>query len=75
MNHEEHCQHSFKTTGVRGDDIHSYIDRCPYMGKNHRIVGHTPEDLVQLLEHFKGKYPEQIIRDIFYDHLILDGMI
>ena len=33
-NHETHCQHTLARYGVRGDDIHSYIDEpCKVAGK------------------------------------------
>jgi hypothetical protein len=74
--HEEHCQHCEKFIGVRGEDIHTWMDRHTIaLGINHRASRHTPEDLIDCIKLFGKKYGIETVQKIFYDHLILDGEI
>ena len=73
-NHEEHCQHSFKRYGVRGDDIHSWIDEpSQIMGGEHRKFRHDLASLPICLDVFKDKYTPDMIENIFLDHLKADS--
>lgn len=70
---EVHCQHTFQRYGVRGDDIHIWIDEpVTIAGPHHRQYRHDIESLSIAIEVFKGKYNSEIIKNIFLDHLTLD---
>lgn len=50
--HEEHCQNTLKKFGVRGDDIHKYMDElCTVFGREHRQFRHKAET-VKLIGEF-----------------------
>jgi hypothetical protein len=74
-NHEEHCRHSFKEYGVRGDDIHTWMDKPSYvMGPSHRDERHSPKrDLPIVIQLFGNEYGNDVARQIFLDHIILDA--
>jgi len=75
-NNEEHSQHCEKFIGVRGEDIHTWMDaHARYLGWHHRDSRHTPEDLDFCIKLFGKKYGIETVRKIFYDHLILDEEI
>jgi len=45
-NHEEHCLHSLKRYGVRGDDVHTWMDEPSFtMGPSHVMKGMTQEEI------------------------------
>lgn len=72
--HEEHCLHSERRYGVRGDDIHSWIDEPSQIsGGGHRKYRHDLNSLDIAIQVFKGKYDEETIRNIFLDHLRADS--
>jgi hypothetical protein len=73
-NHEEHCRHSEKTYGFRGDDIHRWIDApSRFLGGSHRSERHDPKDVEMAIQVFGSKYGNEIVREIFNDHLVLDA--
>ena len=74
-NHEEHCRHSERRYGVRGDDIHSWMDEPSYIvGKSHRDFRHNPyRDSPTVIRIFGEEYGENIAREIFLDHIYLDN--
>jgi hypothetical protein len=74
-NHEEHCKHSEQRYGVRGDDIHSWMDEpSRILGRSHRGERHDPvRDLPIVLRVFGEEYGEDVARQIFLDHLYLDN--
>lgn len=72
--HEEHCQHSFKRYGIRGDDIHTWMDEPSkiVIGASHRMFRHSYADLSMAIQIFGEKYGDKNVENIFIDHLILD---
>jgi hypothetical protein len=74
-NHEEHCQHSEKRYGFRGDDIHTWMDEPSFfMGPAHREERHNRNrDLPIVIKMFGDKYGEDVARHIFLDHIYLDA--
>jgi hypothetical protein len=73
-NHEEHCQHSLKRYGTRGDDIHHWIDEpSQVLGGAHRTERHDISSLELAIQMFGEKYGDNIVRNIFLDHLYLDS--
>lgn len=72
--HEEHCQHSEKRYGVRGDDIHTWMDEPSFiMGSSHRDERHNPRrDLPINIKMFGNDYGEGVARQVFLDHILLD---
>jgi hypothetical protein len=55
--HEEHCQHTLKRFGVRGDDIHSFMDEpCKTFGQAHREYRHDSDTVKTVGEMFGDKY-------------------
>src|SRR5208283_5650004 len=72
--HEEHCKHSFERYGVRGDDIHTWIDEpCRIYGVSHRKVRHGLDDLDIAVKTFGAKYGDDMVRNIYLDHQFLDS--
>ncbi len=72
--HEEHCAHSLKRYGVRGDDIHSWIDEpSQILGGSHRSERHDISSMETAIEMFGSKYGDNKVRQIFLDHLFLDS--
>jgi hypothetical protein len=73
-NHEEHCLHSLKRYGVRGDDIHTWIDEPSYLfGSSHRDERHDPKrDMPIVIRMFGQKYGYDVAWHIFLDHVLLD---
>lgn len=71
---EEHCRHSEQLYGVRGDDIHAWMDQPSYiLGPSHREERHNyRRDLPIVLQIFGAKYGDDIARQIFLDHITLD---
>lgn len=73
-NHEEHCQHSFKRYGVRGDEIHAWIDEPSQIaGGSHRIHRHDITGLSTAIQLFGKIYGDEIVENIFLDHLKADS--
>jgi ABC-type multidrug transport system fused ATPase/permease subunit len=74
-NHEDHCRHSEQRYGVRGDDIHSWMDELSFtLGRSHRDFRHNPNrDLPMVIRTFGGKYGDDVAREIFLDHITLDN--
>jgi hypothetical protein len=73
-NHEEHCKHSFERYGVRGDDIHSWIDEPSEIdGYNHRRFRHSVQDIPIAVKVFGVKYSAETVENIFLDHLKADS--
>ena len=72
--HEEHCRHSEQRYGVRGDDIHWWIDELSGpLGSSHREFRHNAyRDLPMVYRIFGQKYGNDIAREIFLDHITLD---
>jgi hypothetical protein len=72
-NHEEHCQHSFARYGVRGDDIHSWIDEPSQVsGLNHRRFRHDLNSIKIAKKVFASKYDADTIENICLDHFKAD---
>ena len=72
--HEEHCQHSEKRYGVRGDEIHSWIDEPSQIsGGSHRNFRHDLNSLPTAIQLFCKTYGAEIVEDIFLDHLKADS--
>ena len=72
--HEEHCLHSLKRYGIRGDDIHSWIDEpVAVAGASHRDYRHRLESLNSAIQIFGPKYGADTVENIFLDHLKADS--
>ncbi len=72
--HEEHCLHSEKRYGVRGDDIHSWIDEpSAVAGALHRDYRHDLGSLPIAIQIFGSKYGADMVENIFLDHLKADS--
>jgi hypothetical protein len=72
--HEEHCLHSEKRYGVRGDDIHSWIDEpVAVAGASHRDYRHDLRSLPAAIQIFGPKYGADLVENIFLDHLKADS--
>jgi hypothetical protein len=72
--HEEHCLHSEKRYGVRGDDIHSWIDEpSAVAGGSHRSYRHDLNSLPTAIQIFGSKYGADMVENIFLDHLKADS--
>jgi len=71
--HEEHCLHSEKRYGVRGDDVHRWIDEPSQVaGGSHRNYRHDLDSLSTAIQMF-GEYGAEMVENIFLDHLLLDS--
>lgn len=72
--HEEHCLHSEKRYGIRGDEIHSWMDEpSSISGGTHRKFRHGLEDLPIAIQMFGKIYGEEMVENIFLDHLRADS--
>jgi len=72
--HEEHCQHSFKRYGVRGDEIHSWMDEpSSVAGGSHRTYRHDLASLPTAIQQFDKLYGVEMVENIFLDHLKADS--
>lgn len=72
--HEEHCLHSLKRYGVRGDDIHSWMDEpSSIAGGSHRDFRHELSSLPAAIQIFGSKYGADMVENIFLDHLKADS--
>ena len=73
-NHEEHCEHSFKRYGIRGDDIHTWIDEPSQVaGPRHRSFRHNLSTLPIIIKIFGKMYDDKIVENIFFDHIVADN--
>jgi hypothetical protein len=73
-NHEEHCQHSLKRYGIRGDDIHAWMDEPSRIaGATHRKFRHGLPNLPTAIQLFGKIYGPEIVENIFLDHLKADS--
>jgi len=71
--YEEHCQHTLKHYGVRGDDIHKYLDEpCRVAGQGHRQFRHDSETVKLVGQVFGKKYGRELAENIALDHIMLD---
>jgi len=71
---EEHCKHTFKRYGIRGDDIHSWMDEPSQIsGGSHRNYRHDLESLPIAIKMFEAKYGAEMVENIFLDHLKADS--
>lgn len=85
MKIEYHADNTEELCGYRAEDIHEWIDQYfdykrfrraarwgflngfnPY---EHRKHLHNRESLPAALEEFRGKYPDDIIEKVFFQHL------
>jgi hypothetical protein len=72
--HEEHCLHSEKRYGVRGDEIHAWMDEPSQVaGGSHRQFRHGLEDLPTAIQMFGERYGAETVENIFLDHLKADS--
>jgi hypothetical protein len=71
--HEEHCQHTLKRYGVRGDDIHTFLDEpCRVAGQGHREFRHDTKTVKLVGELFGSKYGKELAENIALDHITAD---
>ena len=72
--HEEHCEHSLKRYGVRGDEIHAWMDEPSQVaGVSHRNFRHDLSSLSTALQLFGKIYGADVVENIFLDHLKADS--
>jgi len=72
--HEEHCLHSEKRYGVRGDDIHRWMDEPSQVsGGSHRDYRHDLNSLPIAIQVFGKTYGAEMVESIFLDHLKADS--
>ena len=68
---KQHCKHTFERYGVRGEDIHKWMDEPSQLfGSLHREWRHREEQVIPKV--FIDKYGEDLARYIITDHLLLD---
>jgi hypothetical protein len=71
---EKHCQHSEKRYGVRGEEIHSWIDEPSQIaGGSHRDYRHDLSSLQTAIQLFGNLYGAEMVENIFLDHLKADS--
>lgn len=71
---EEHCEHSEKRYGFRGEDIHSWIDEPSQVaGGSHRDYRHDLSSLQTAIQIFGKLYGAEMVENIFLDHLKADS--
>jgi len=72
--HETHCLHSLKRYGVRGDEIHTWIDEpSQFFAGSHRQFRHDFETINEAVKVFGIKYGDEMVRNIVLDHWKLDS--
>ena len=72
-NHEEHCEHSLKRYGVKGEDIHTFLDEpCRVAGQNHRQFRHDTKTIKLVGDIFGEKYGRELAESIALDHITAD---
>ena len=85
MHIKKHADKTEELYGFRAEDIHEWIDqhfdhyrfrlsqRLGYTGGwdpyDHRKILHHRGALPDALEEFRGKYPEDIIEKVFFQHI------
>jgi small nuclear ribonucleoprotein (snRNP)-like protein len=73
-NHEEHCEHSLKRYGIRGDEIHAWMDEpSGVAGASHRSFRHDLSSLPTAIQLFGKLYGAETVENIFLDHLKADS--
>jgi hypothetical protein len=73
-NLEEHCQHSERRYGVKGEDIHSWMDEPSQVaGGSHREYRHDLNSLQTAIQLFGKQYGAEMVENIFLDHLKADS--
>jgi hypothetical protein len=73
-NLEEHCKHSEKRYGVRGEEIHKWIDEPSQVaGGSHRDYRHDLSSLQTAIQLFGELYGAEMVENIFLDHLRADS--
>jgi hypothetical protein len=73
-NHEEHCQHSLKRYGIRGDEIHAWMDEPSSIAEmSHRSFRHDLSSLPTAIQLFGKVYGAETVENIFLDHLKADS--
>ena len=66
--------HSLKRYGIRGDDIHSWMDEPSQVsGATHRKFRHDLKSLPIAIKIFGKKYGDEMVENIFLDHLKADS--
>jgi hypothetical protein len=65
---EEHCQHSERIYGVRGEDIHNWIDE-----PSQRKCRHDLNSVQTAIQIFGKLYGVEMVENIFLDHLRADS--
>lgn len=72
-NNEEHCQHTLRRYGVRGEDIHVFLDEpCRIAGQGHRTFRHDTKTIKLVGEIFGKKYGRELAENIALDHITAD---
>jgi hypothetical protein len=72
--HEEHCSHSQKRYGVRGDEIHTWMDEpSSVAGASHRDYRHNLTSLPTAIQMFQNLFGADMVENIFLDHLKADS--
>ena len=62
-----------KRYGIRGDDIHTYLDEpCTVAGQNHRQFRHDTKTVKLVGELFGPKYGRELAENIALDHITAD---
>lgn len=71
---EEHCEHSLKRYGIRGDEIHAWMDEpSGVAGASHRSFRHNLSSLPTAIQLFGKIYGVEMVENIFLDHLKADS--
>lgn len=71
-NNEEHCRHTLSLYGVRGEDVHRWMDEPSQLyGSSHRWVRH--DKYQEVPESFIEIYGEDLARNIMLDHILADS--
>lgn len=72
--HEEHCKNSEKRYGIRGEEIHTWMDEPSQVaGGSHRDFRHDLSSLQTAIQLFSGLYGTEMVENIFLDHLKADS--
>jgi hypothetical protein len=72
-NHEEHCLHSQRRYGIRGDEIHSWMDSpAREHGVFHRRFRHDPSSVRVVGDIFGNKYGKDLAEAVAWDHIFYD---
>lgn len=70
-NNDEHSKHTYDIYGVRGEEIHKWMDEPSRLyGASHRKTRHDPDQSIPKI--FVEKYGEELARNIIIDHILLD---